>query len=181
MLQDNLKMLRKKAGYQSAKEFANSLNIPYTTYMGYENKGTWPTQENLFKIANKLCVSIDSLLGYDMGFEINKPAQIKRDLYRLGCTIEFLDDYVKLEFRERTFYMNTDDLISKYEKCDEIAWDTYLHVLIDKLFVLLLDTAFTSQSISAFNQNALKMAQKRSIITTNPPTKKSPADDNRQG
>lgn len=62
MLQDNLKQLREQTGL-TAKEFAKSIHIGYTTYMGYENYGAWPSQENLLKIASALNVSIDDLLG----------------------------------------------------------------------------------------------------------------------
>lgn len=66
MLQDNLKKYREQAGYRTAKEFAEFLEIPYSSYTGYETKGTWPTQELLFRIAKALHVSIDELLGYDI-------------------------------------------------------------------------------------------------------------------
>lgn len=62
---DNLKKHREAAGYQQAKDFAAQLGIGYTTYMGYENRGAWPSQENLIKIAAALHVSIDELLGYE--------------------------------------------------------------------------------------------------------------------
>ncbi len=62
---DNLKKYREAAGYQQAKDFAAILGIGYTTYMGYENRGAWPSQENLIKIAALLHVSIDELLGYE--------------------------------------------------------------------------------------------------------------------
>ena len=62
---DNLKKYREAAGYQQAKDFAAILGIGYTTYMGYENRGAWPSQENLIKIAMALHVSIDELLGYE--------------------------------------------------------------------------------------------------------------------
>ena len=62
---DNLKKYREAAGYQQAKDFVAILGIGYTTYMGYENRGAWPSQENLIKIAMALHVSIDELLGYE--------------------------------------------------------------------------------------------------------------------
>lgn len=63
--QDNLKALREKAGYDSAKDFAKFLGIPYTTYMGYENKGSEPKYELLLKIAKTLGVTTDELLGME--------------------------------------------------------------------------------------------------------------------
>lgn len=78
MLKDNLKPLREKAGYSSAKEFAKVLGIPYSSYTGYETKGTWPTQDLLFRIATALHVSIDELLGYELDrFDNYKQTAIK--------------------------------------------------------------------------------------------------------
>lgn len=62
--QDNLKKYREKAGYSSAKDFAKLLGVPYTTYMGYENKGSEPKYDLLIKIAEILGVTTDELLGY---------------------------------------------------------------------------------------------------------------------
>lgn len=63
----NLKIYREKAGYSSAKEFANTLGIAYTTYLPYENpskdKGREPKYETLLKIADALDVTVDELLG----------------------------------------------------------------------------------------------------------------------
>lgn len=51
-------------GFKSAKEFAKVLDIEYSTYMGYENRGREPKYEVLIKIADTLDVSPDELLGY---------------------------------------------------------------------------------------------------------------------
>lgn len=59
---DRLRAAREKAGY-SIKEMAEYLNIKYTTYANYENAGTEPKQETLIKIADKLNISVDALLG----------------------------------------------------------------------------------------------------------------------
>lgn len=63
-LAKNLKKYRKKMGFKSAKEFAKVLDIEYSTYMGYENRGREPKYEVLIKIADTLDVSTDDLLGY---------------------------------------------------------------------------------------------------------------------
>ncbi len=62
--QDNLRRYRETL-YASAKEFATVLNVPYPTYLGYENKGAEPKYDVLCKIAEALHVSIDELLGYE--------------------------------------------------------------------------------------------------------------------
>lgn len=61
--QENLKRYREMAGYKSAKDFAKELNIPYATYMGYENKNAEPKYSLLIQIASKLGVTTDELLG----------------------------------------------------------------------------------------------------------------------
>lgn len=61
---DNLIRYRELAGYSNAADFARKLGISYTTYMGYENKGAWPPEKNLLKIAELLNVSVDMLIGY---------------------------------------------------------------------------------------------------------------------
>lgn len=67
-LQDNLRTLREKAGYTNAKDFAqNILHIPYSSYLGYETRGTWPCEEKLIKIADALETSVDALLGHYEG------------------------------------------------------------------------------------------------------------------
>lgn len=61
--QENLKYYRERAGYKSAKEFANTLGIPPNTYVGYEVRGREPKYTTLCKIADLLQVSTDDLLG----------------------------------------------------------------------------------------------------------------------
>lgn len=61
--QENLKMYREQAGYSSAKDFANLLGVPYTTYLGYESKGVEPKYELLIKMADILNVTPNTLLG----------------------------------------------------------------------------------------------------------------------
>ena len=55
---DNLKKYRLLAGFKSAKEFADSIGIKYTTYMSYENKGTKPP-------LTILDISVDELIGIE--------------------------------------------------------------------------------------------------------------------
>lgn len=62
-LKDNLKRLREQAGYTQAKSFSKVAGIPYSSYAPYE-RGAWPNEKNLIKIAKTLHVSIDELLGY---------------------------------------------------------------------------------------------------------------------
>lgn len=61
--QENLRYYREKAGYRQSKDFAKALNIPYSTYIGYEVRNREPKYETLCKIADLLQVSTDDLLG----------------------------------------------------------------------------------------------------------------------
>lgn len=62
-LDKNLRYYREQAGYKTAKEFADILNIPYNTYTAYENQKREPKLEMLIKIADLLNISLDDLLG----------------------------------------------------------------------------------------------------------------------
>ena len=74
--QENLKYYRERAGYKSAKEFANTLGIPPNTYVGYEVRGREPKFDTLCKIADLLEVSTDDLLG-------RKEPQLKDNLMKI--------------------------------------------------------------------------------------------------
>lgn len=67
-LKDNLKVFREQAGYKQAKEFAKFAGIPYSSYSAYE-RGSWPNEENLVKLATALNVSVDTLIGFKQGKE----------------------------------------------------------------------------------------------------------------
>lgn len=62
---ENLKKYREKMGFKSAKEFADFINLPYTTYVNYEKEknNREPKYEVLIKMADTLGVSLDDLLG----------------------------------------------------------------------------------------------------------------------
>ena len=61
---DNLKRYRVAAGFATAKEFAQTLKIPYNTYLNYETKNYEPKYDILCKIADVLNVTTDELLGH---------------------------------------------------------------------------------------------------------------------
>lgn len=87
--QENLRYYREKAGYKQAKDFAEALNIPYSTYTGYEVRNREPKYETLCKIADLLKVSTDDLLGRTTNILGNK------DDYILLNKIKFLLDIAK--------------------------------------------------------------------------------------
>lgn len=61
--QDNLREYREKAGYKTAKDFSEAIEIPYSRYLNYENKGQEPKYDALVKIASALGITTDELLG----------------------------------------------------------------------------------------------------------------------
>lgn len=62
MLANKLQQLRTEKKMTKAA-FANFLDIPYTTYNGYESGNRYPNYQKLKDIAKKLEVSTDYLLG----------------------------------------------------------------------------------------------------------------------
>ena len=59
----NLKKYRLLKGYQTAKEFAEKISVPYPTYISYKSNNREPKYDVLCKISNSLNISIDQLLG----------------------------------------------------------------------------------------------------------------------
>ena len=127
-LKDNLRKLRESAGYTSAKEFSKLVNVPYTTYMGYENRGSWPTEDNLCKMASLLGVTTDELLGYapkdtDWITAKLKPALDGTSFFIEGInengdiSLAYMDDEVETE--HCTF--SNDELRAIFEKQEELA------------------------------------------------------------
>lgn len=72
LFQERLRKYREAAGYESAKDFAMELGIPYSSYMAYENKKREPKYNVLMEIADKLGVTIDELLGYVPQNNVNR-------------------------------------------------------------------------------------------------------------
>lgn len=58
-----LRALRKRAGYRSAKAFADLLGFPVTRYSEYEQGRIGLSYENAWKIADALGISLDELGG----------------------------------------------------------------------------------------------------------------------
>jgi len=62
MFDDRLKKLREKKGYNK-KQMAAALNLPYMTYVHYENNEREPNSEVFLLISKYFGVSIDYLMG----------------------------------------------------------------------------------------------------------------------
>lgn len=116
--QDNLKLFRENLpGKVSAKDFAKLLKIPYSTYLGYENKGTEPKYEVLCQIATALGVTTDKLLGYSLD-EFERCRKIAE---RLGFPVEIKNGIVSVSLKPKSVF-NFIDLKKFYlERSDFIA------------------------------------------------------------
>lgn len=100
-----LQRMRREAGYRSAKDFAESVGIPMSTYARYERAGDGPEcgipLPSAWAIADALGCSIDLVVGREdidnvLGGSIQERVEA---LSRTGR--EMLEDYLRfLEFRE---------------------------------------------------------------------------------
>lgn len=79
--QENLRYYRERAGYKQSKDFAQALDIPYSTYKGYETQGREPKYNTLCKIADLLNVSTDELLGRKNNIlGMNEDERLKKEI-----------------------------------------------------------------------------------------------------
>ena len=62
--QERLRYYREKAGYITVKGFSEKIGMPYTTYLSYEKGIKEPSGSNIIKIADKLGITTDELLGH---------------------------------------------------------------------------------------------------------------------
>lgn len=145
---DNLKKYREAAGYQQAKDFAAILGIGYTTYMGYENRGAWPSQENLIKIAMALHVSIDELLGYEGKTTDWIESKLKPALCDTAINFEGLQpdgkimlSYVKKDTKIEKWTYSLDEMREFYDAAEREAEKEKGKRVSDILYKTLLEMA----------------------------------------
>lgn len=99
---ENLRRLREERGFLSRRSFAiKTLGIEYTTYNGYEVRGTLPPEELIIKIAKVLNVSIDELFGYDSTTNETDIDITIKELNRMG-----IKAVLEEERREVGIYLN---------------------------------------------------------------------------
>lgn len=95
-----LQRLRRQAGFRSAKDFAEALGIPSSTYARYERAGDGTDcgipLPAAWQIADKLGCSIDLVVGRE-DIDAPRPCESMEDrinsLSRTG--VEMLDDYLR--------------------------------------------------------------------------------------
>lgn len=101
-----LQRLRRQAGYRSAKEFAEALGIPGSTYARYERAGDGADcgipLSAAWQIADKLGCSIDLVIGRE-DIDASRYTTMQGRIDSLSrSSSEMLDDYLRfLEFRDR--------------------------------------------------------------------------------
>ena len=144
-LDKNLRIYRERAGYATAKEFADALDVPYNTYTAYENQKREPKLEMLIKIADLLNVSLDDLVGRTpadederlkktindllLKFDINK--YIKIHEFEKIEGIEQYNDKSKLNFVFRNSLLVSVDKISLINGLNDI--NLFVNEFKDKL------------------------------------------------
>lgn len=72
MIDQRIKMLR-EAKQITAKQAAEDLSIPYTTYRNYENGVCEPNVSTLVKLSLYYNISVDWLIGNDMNEKSSPP------------------------------------------------------------------------------------------------------------
>ena len=85
-LGERLKIARIRAGYHTARAFAQALEIPYTTYVQYENRGTHPKLDVLFRIAVLANITVNELLEGGTG----RPATARRTPKAATAAVEVI-------------------------------------------------------------------------------------------
>lgn len=154
--QENLKYYREKAGYKTAKEMADILELPYNTYAGYESKNREPKFELLCKIADLLHISTDELLGHNVK-PISEDERLIKDIDNLLSEFEpkYLLDKYDIHKNDITFYIYGDDgryicsteidkheLINLFNLFDknykkEKLTDLYVFILLTRIEILI--------------------------------------------
>lgn len=128
--QERLKYYREKAGYKSAKEFAEKLGMGYTTYVAYENKDREPRYKTLCKIARILKTSPNELLDFDPDHpdELEKAIQLLKeggiriaDNSPAGCISLYVHVPYLDTFPNTKKAMASSPIPYRYEKVIEIA------------------------------------------------------------
>ena len=101
-----LQRLRREAGYRSAKEFAEALGIPGSTYARYERAGDGAgcgiPLPAAWQIADKLGCSIDLVIGReDIDASCRKNTINERIESLSYSSLELLESYLQfLEYRD---------------------------------------------------------------------------------
>lgn len=114
-----LRLFRQKAGYRTAKDFAEKLGLPYSTYVAYENTDREPKYKNLKRICQLLNISPGDLLIVDpLKFKQERLREIdtkqkRQVLDLLTMALNAADGHVSLEYDEQHEVVLIDFLVSQ--------------------------------------------------------------------
>lgn len=162
-LQKNLRHYRELAGYKTAKDFANALNIPYNTYTAYENQKREPKLDMIVKIANILNISTDELLGRTV---VNKTEQLKNKI--ISALKHSNDKYFEIKNIDSgmiTFTINNDDekiidveiRTKEFSELIEMVENKYKNKIREDIYYLSCVTLI-QKALSPMIKNILKMS-----------------------
>ena len=146
-LQDNLRNLREQHGFKSAKKFAELIDVSYTTYMSYESRGSWPSEDILIKISNTLGVTPNDLLGFS---NVSEYEECKRIVMKYGYTPQVDGEKTIITLptdpppNMTVTYNNHDDFTASIKK----ALSRYSG-MISMAYQSALQAAFTEQLFSS--------------------------------
>ncbi len=119
--QQRLRYYREKAGYKSAKDFAEKLGIGYTTYVAYENKDREPRYKTLCQIAHLLNITPNDLLGFEENDELHRYIAICNSSGN-KAEIKFSHDkpYIKLDLKDEDSSVTADSLSCTIDEFSQI-------------------------------------------------------------
>lgn len=152
--QENLRYYRERAGYKQSKDFAQALDIPYSTYKGYETQGREPKYNTLCKIADLLNVSTDELLGRENNIlGMNEDERLRNELDEIFSN--FNNPAIKIDSIDKkvvNFYLGTQ--IFKFGKIE-----------VDKSYILNCLKHAKEYSISLKNIEAFNILTEKILDT----------------
>ena len=147
-LKDNLKRLREQAGYSNGKELADTLGIAYPRYMTYE-RGSWPNEETLTRIATTLHVSMDDLLGYHVD-DFDKAAALFHEA--TGETATLSGDQVavtrNVAGQKWTQSIKKDTFVNIINECVDVFNSTVRPPLLRASFLDTLDKVYMKENFT---------------------------------
>lgn len=119
--QQRLRYYREKAGYKSAKDFAEKLGIGYTTYVAYENKNREPRYKTLCQIAHLLNITPNDLLGFEENDELHRYIAICNSAGN-KAEIKFFHDkpYIKLDIKDEETSVTKESLSCTIDEFSQI-------------------------------------------------------------
>lgn len=118
MINDRIRELRESTG-MSARKFAETIGIKYTTYYGYETGAREPGSDFIVKFADYFGVTTDYILGIDTkkSPEPEYPEEDKLSMDELVTMLSkagFLDDNGDLSDTDLRFLMAVGEMIRNW-------------------------------------------------------------------